>query len=314
MMTKVGIPLLLRRCVFRRVQLFDTCRSVTCAILASTRHPGFPTVTPLRGLAGPIDQTALLGAEPCPVSEFELELRPTRGTQGKMVQMDQSPRSFSEIMAPLDDLGWLASCSAPLQRWVSDNGRWVDVSAGKALFREGDHTVGMYGVGSGAIDIEFAPDGIDGLTTVRVQPGGWLGQSTLLPTMTRPFNLVAAVDSRVYFLSRNTLRNFLAGQPEFWPEFYALALRQVLTMMTYLGEAQWLTPEARVARQLLRLSVTENVIEIRQGELVILTGMSRSNVRRALRNLAEAKAVNTRYRSIEIVDRVLLERTSNQFG
>ncbi|WP_211299361.1 Crp/Fnr family transcriptional regulator [Pukyongiella litopenaei] len=231
-----------------------------------------------------------------------------------MVQMDQSPRSFSEIMAPLDDLGWLASCSAPLQRWVSDNGRWVDVSAGKALFREGDHTVGMYGVGSGAIDIEFAPDGIDGLTTVRVQPGGWLGQSTLLPTMTRPFNLVAAVDSRVYFLSRNTLRNFLAGQPEFWPEFYALALRQVLTMMTYLGEAQWLTPEARVARQLLRLSVTENVIEIRQGELVILTGMSRSNVRRALRNLAEAKAVNTRYRSIEIVDRVLLERTSNQFG
>lgn len=226
--------------------------------------------------------------------------------------MNQSKQGFAKPTSPLLSAGWLAARSEPLKRWVLDNGRWQTVPAGGALFREGDDTVGMYGVEVGAVDIEFAPEGLDNLVTVRVGPGHWLGQSVLLPTMRRPFSLVAAVDSRVYNLSRNATRAFLAEQPEFWPEFYELALMQVIAMMSYLGETQWLSSQARVARQLLRLAVSEPVIELGQAELVALTGMSRSNIRRALKSLADAGIIETQYRSIRVLDQARLVALSHQ--
>lgn len=217
-----------------------------------------------------------------------------------------------KLMSLLENTGWFAGRSERLQQWILSNGRWMRVSAGTALFREGDQTVGMYGIEEGAVDIEFAPQGMDNLVTVRVGPGHWLGQSVLMPKMLRPFNLVAAVDSHVFGLPRNSVRAILQDRPEFWPEFYELALMQVIAMMSYLGEAQWLPPDARIARQLLRLSVAEPVVELGQVELVALTGMSHSNVRRALKTLTDAGIIHTRYRSIEVLDRARLEGVSCQ--
>lgn len=215
-------------------------------------------------------------------------------------------------MSLLKEVGWFAERSKPLQNWILQNGRWSHIPAGTALFREGDHTVGMYGIELGAVDIEFAPEGMDNLVTVRVGPGHWLGQSILMPNMLRPFNLVAAVDSHVFGLPRTAVRSLLTDRPEFWPEFYDLALMQVIAMMSYLGEAQWMAPDARVARQLLRLSVAEPVVELGQADLVALTGMSRSNIRRSLKTLTEAGIIATRYRSIEVLDRARLETVSRQ--
>jgi len=229
-----------------------------------------------------------------------------------MLQMNQTMKGFIKPMSPLKDTGWFVERSEPLQRWILENGIWLNIPAGTALFREGDQTVGMYGIEVGAVDIEFAPEGLDNLVTVRVGPGHWLGQSVLMPKMLRPFNLVAAVDSHVYSLPRSAVRAFLASRPEFWPEFYDLALMQVIAMMSYLGEAQWMTPESRVARQLLRLSIVEPVVKLGQAELIALTGMSRSNIRRALKSLMNAGIINTRYRSIEVLDRARLAAASRQ--
>jgi CRP-like cAMP-binding protein len=226
--------------------------------------------------------------------------------------MSQTRKGFVKPNSPLLDTGWLPGLSEPLRHWILENGRWLNIPAGTALFREGDETVGMYGVETGAVDIEFAPEGMDNLVTVRVGPGHWLGQSVLLPTMRRPFNLVTSVDSQVYNLSRNAVRTLLTDQPEFWPEFYELALMQVIAMMSYLGEAQWLPPQVRVARQLLRLSVVDSSVDLGQAELVALTGMSRSNVRRALKTLSDAGIIDTQYRSIKVLDPARLKSQSHQ--
>lgn len=215
-------------------------------------------------------------------------------------------------MSLLEKAGWFAERSEPLQQWILGHGRWSQISAGAALFREGDHTVGMYGIELGAVDIEFAPEGMDNLVTVRVGPGHWLGQSVLMPNMLRPFNLVAAVDSQVFGLPRNAVRALLTDRPEFWPEFYDLALMQVIAMMSYLGETQWLSSDARVARQVLRLTVAEPVVELGQAELVALTGISRSNIRRSLKTLTEAGILQTRYRSVKVLDRARLETVASQ--
>lgn len=226
-----------------------------------------------------------------------------------MVHFTNNP---TKNLAPLDHMGWLSQCSGPLQSWFARNGRWMHVASGASLFREADSTDGMYGVGTGAVDVEFAPEGLEGFAVVRAPAGSWLGQGTLVPDMPRPFNLIAAMDSDIYFVSREDLRQLVAKKPEFWPEFYELSLRQVLGLMTFLCEANTLTPEARLSRQLLRLSVNNSEIEICQNDLVTLLGMSRSNVRRALRSLLEAEVIETGYRRILIFDSKRLETISRQ--
>ena len=224
----------------------------------------------------------------------------------------QLSKFFSKRLAPLDQLGWLSKCSPTLQSWFARNGRWIEVAAGKSLFWEADKTDGMYGVGSGAVDVEFAPEGLEKLAITRVAPGNWLGHGCLQPDMPRPFNLIAATDCKVYFVARQALRQLVSDQPKYWPEFHALSLRQVLGLMTVLCESHTLTSEARLARLLLRLSITTPEIEIRQTDLIALLGMSHSNVRRALKSLADAKIIKTGYNRIFILNNKRLELISRQ--
>lgn len=82
--------------------------------------------------------------------------------------------------------------------------------------------------------------------------------------------------------------------------------------MTILCETHTLTSEARLARLLLRLSVTTPEIEIRQTDLIALLGMSHSNVRRTLKSLTEAKIIQTGYNKILVLESKRLEIVSRQ--
>lgn len=213
---------------------------------------------------------------------------------------------------PLDRIGWLSSCSDALRTWFFENGRWLEVPAGTSLFHVEDETDGMYGIGAGAVDLEFAPPGMESLVTFRIQPGEWLGHGSLLPGMPRPFNLVSSVDSDIYFVSSRALRILVQERPEFWPEFYSLAIQQIIALMSFIGELQSLPPNARLARQLLRLSVVDPTIELRQNDLAMTLGLSKSSVRRALAYLVNSGAIMTRYNRIDVVDRQRLEIASLQ--
>nr|WP_319948817.1 Crp/Fnr family transcriptional regulator [uncultured Shimia sp.] len=226
--------------------------------------------------------------------------------------MTKSKKTLDHEADPLDRIGWLSQCSGALRAWFVDNGRWLEVPAGASLFHDGDDTDGMYGIGAGAVDLEFAPEGMESLVTFRMPPGGWLGHGSLLPDMPRPFNLVAAVDSEIYYVPSKALRRFVKENPEFWPEFYSLTIQQILALMTFVGELQSLPPEARLARQLLRLSSIGTAIEVRQNDLTATLGISKSSVRRALTSLVDSGAILTRYNRIDVVDRRRLEIASLQ--
>lgn len=226
--------------------------------------------------------------------------------------MTKSKKILNLEADPLDRIGWLSQCSDALRVWFVNNGRWLEVPAGASLFHDGDDTDGMYGIGAGAVDLEFAPEGMESLVTFRMPPGGWLGHGSLLPGMPRPFNLVSAVDSEIYSVPSRALRGLVQERPEFWPEFYSLTIQQILTLMSFIGELQSLPPEARLARQLLRLSIVDPVIELRQNDLTATLGMSKSSVRRALTSLVNSAAITTRYNRIDVVDRQRLEIAAQQ--
>lgn len=83
-------------------------------------------------------------------------------------------------------------------------------------------------------------------------------------------------------------------------------------MVAFIGKAQSLAPETRLARQLLKLSLNEETIKLRQSDLAATLGMSKSSVRRALKVLTDGGAIKTGYNRLEILDRNLLETVSQR--
>lgn len=191
--------------------------------------------------------------------------------------------------------------------WFAANGRWRKFSPGQVLYLEGDDADGLYGLGSGAIDIEFSPGDIETFVLIRAHPGGWIGQAALLPSMKRPVNLVVPVESQIFFVPRQALRTLLDKRPDFWPNFYSLAVLHITELMEILSEALSLAPNARLARLLLRLSASTPTVSVSQQDLGAMLGMPRSSLRRSIKTLAKDGAIRTGYGQINVIDRSLLE-------
>lgn len=224
--------------------------------------------------------------------------------------MEQLPKKRLEFLAPLDSSGWLAEQSAELKNWFAANGEWRNFHAGQSLFRTGDEADGMYGLGFGAMDIEYYPESLESFVVIRALPGSWMGQEALLSGKKRPIGLIAPIDSRFYFVSRKKLIGLLAERPDFWPAFYALVLQHALYATEFLCEALSLLPVTRLARLLLRLS--ENTVEVvaSQQDLSVMLGIPRSSLRRALSALTEVGVITTGYGRIFVQDRATLQTFS----
>jgi len=217
------------------------------------------------------------------------------------------PRNADRVdLQPLDQIGWLAGRNERFLEWVRRNGRWVHVPGGHTLFRAGDETDGMYGIASGAVDVEFVGDGMESFLTLRLEPGGWIGQGTLVPGLPRPFNLLVPIESRLLKIPATALRALVASEPQAWSEFYELCIRQILGLLSILNESQVLPPKARLARLLLRLSAANSKVEAAQEGLAALLGISKSSVRRALAELTQVGAIETRYGRVTVLDRSTL--------
>lgn len=222
--------------------------------------------------------------------------------------MQHFDRSSPASIAPLDGVGWLAEQSEELKEWFVSKGNWRRLPEGQALYLTDDETDGIYGLGMGMLDVEYAPDELESFVLIRIEPGAWIGQEAIMPGQRRPFSLIAATDCEVFFVSRYALRKLLEQRPHLWPAFYSLAIIQALKLMEFLCEALTLTPEMRLARLLLRLSATTPDVAASQRELGALLGMPRSSLRRSLAVLSDAGAIRTGYGKVSVIDKAALEK------
>lgn len=229
-----------------------------------------------------------------------------------MVQLEQFRQKPLQVLDPLDRIGWLSERSDHLKSWIAANGRRRHAKAGQVIYHAGDAPDGLYGIGSGALDVEFFPDDLQSSVRIRAQPGGWLGQESILPERGREVTLIAPVDSDLFFVSRPALLGLLKEEPDLWSEFYALSIMQKRALMEFLCEALLLTPDARLARLLLRLSPTTPTITASQEDLSALLGMPRTSLRRSLKSLTAAGAIRTGYGHIRVVDRNRLQRMTSE--
>ncbi|MGO4175808.1 Crp/Fnr family transcriptional regulator [Bosea sp. TAF32] len=213
---------------------------------------------------------------------------------------------------PLDRVGWLADQPEHFRSWVANNARWRHFAAGEAIYNAGDEPNGMYGLASGALEVTFPLISDEPVTIYRAEPGFWIGEAALMAGATRLVGLSSALDSRVLHIPIGPLRELLEHDPGYWRILYEQSFANLGVALTLLAEALALTPRARIAKLLLRLADGEGRVQGNQDDFGRLIGMTRSSVRRALLNIAEAGFVRTGYRSLEIVDAEALKKISRE--
>ena len=230
-----------------------------------------------------------------------------------MLQMNRSRQNPpQQELEPLDRVGWLSRQPEAFRTWVAENGRWRNYAAGETIYLAGEEPNGMYGLGAGALDITFPLHGDEPVTLHRAEPGFWIGEAALMAGEGRLVSLSAAAESRVYVLPLSALRELLARDPVYWRTLYEQSFSNLTVALRLLAEALSLSPQARLARLLLRLADAEQRVHGNQDDFGRLIGMTRSSVRRALSSLGEAGTVRTGYRWLEIVDIEGLTRISNK--
>lgn len=213
---------------------------------------------------------------------------------------------------PLDRVGWLARQPVEFRAWCAQNGRWRRFAAGEAIYLAGEEPDGMYGLGAGALEINFVLLGDEAVTLHRAEPGFWIGEAALMAGATRLVGLSAALECRVFHIPLSPLRDLLQREPAAWRVLYEQSFDNLSTALTLLAEALSLTPRARLARLLLRLADADGRVRGNQDDFGRLIGMTRSSVRRALASLVDTGCIQTGYRTLTVVDAEGLKRITRE--
>lgn len=224
-----------------------------------------------------------------------------------MAHLNQSGRADTERLGILGRVGWLSRQSPDFQAAVARLGRWREFRPREIMYLAGGESDGLYGLAEGTLEISFPLIGEEEVTVHRAEPGFWIGELSTLAGQDRIVTLSAATAVRVLFLPQIELRRMVEANPRYWGAFYEQSAgNQIITLML-LAEVLSLTPRARVARVLLRLSDGEGVVAGTQEDLGRLLGMTRSSIRRAVTDLTENGLISTGYGKLHILDREGLE-------
>ena len=211
-------------------------------------------------------------------------------------------------ISPLDQLGWLAQEAEELHKWVADVGHWRVFEAGQFVYSSGDFSDGVYGLGSGSLELMFPLVSDEPVFLHLAEVGFWVGDAAELAGNPRMVSLSAASRSRLLHLSSRSIQKLLTAKPEYWPAFYRLSGINFQTMARQHAEALSLTLRARVCRHLLRLAEAPSVVEVTQDDLAHLIGVARGTLRRCLTELAGLGAIEMRYRKLRVLDPEMLAR------
>jgi CRP-like cAMP-binding protein len=223
--------------------------------------------------------------------------------------MNQSNLDYRAHLGPLADAGWLDGQDAAFLSRIAEHGRWRTFAAGSTVYAVGDHPDGLYGLGEGNFDVSIPIGEGEMVTIYRAEPGAWIGDSAALANTPRAVTVITPVASRLLFVPIAALRRILRDHPGDWSALYSLSHINTMRAASVIGDLIALSPHARIARTLIRLSDPEGLVHCTQQELAAMSGMSRTSFRRAFAEQIAHGIIRTEYGAIRIINRAVLEES-----
>jgi len=168
-----------------------------------------------------------------------------------------------------------------------------------------DHWLGLI---DGMIKVDTVSEDGRSTTFAGVPAGAWFGEGVVLKDEPRPYSVVALRDSKLAFVPRQTFEWLLQNSTSF-SRYVIDQLNARCGYYVALAENRRLREaSARVAFCLSELfnpqlyPTTERTLKISQEEIGRLSGLSRQNTNRALRELSDAGLLGIDYGSVVILD------------
>jgi len=181
------------------------------------------------------------------------------------------------------------------------------VAGGTACHRgaAADHWLGVV---EGIIKVDTASACGRAITFAGVPAGAWFGEGAVLKNEPRQYSVVALKDSRVAYVPKDTFLWLLEHNHTFSRYVidqlnarcgYYVGLVHNLRLHEAAGRVAFCLAEL-FHRQLY--PVTDRTLGLSQEEIGRLSGLSRQNTNRALRELADAGMIAMEYGAIHILD------------
>lgn len=200
--------------------------------------------------------------------------------------------------------GWLARQPAAFQDDVLSRCILRSYGEKETIYRAGDPCVGMFGLVSGVIKIEFEAPGGDYKVGSVKQPVFWTGHGAALMRANYLVGLSTATPVTALFLPVHEFER-LVETPGHCRCFATLAVEHFNEALQVIGQLLVGNVEDRVALRLAQLSKGSTapgpvVLPITQSEIAEMCGLSRPTVQQALSGLEKRGLVRPGYRRIEI--------------
>jgi len=224
-----------------------------------------------------------------------------------------------ELLLFIENSRWSPGLTEPQMTRLRQDIFERSYSAGAIICSRGspaDHWLGLI---EGMVKVDTVSQDGRSTTFAGVPAGAWFGEGVVLKSDPRPYSVVALRDSKLAFVPRQTFEWLLQNSTSFSRYVIDQLNSRCGYYVALIENRRLCEASARVAFCLSELfnpqlyPTTERTLKISQEEIGRLSGLSRQNTNRALRELADANLLAIEYGSIVILDLPRLREFSH-FG
>ena len=212
---------------------------------------------------------------------------------------------------------WFCTIPEARRHALLEGSRTLDVEAGRRIYRIEDKPDGLYAVVAGEARLISYPSAGRLVVSLRLQPGNWFGELSVLDGGPRPHDAVAQTKARLLFVSMDRFEAAARKDPTLLRDLARLAGTHQRYAIRYAEQMAFQKVDVRLARQLLgalqaptRASRRTHgeALSITQDALATMVGASRQTVNRRLKEFEALGLVKIQYGRCFILNRAALEK------
>ncbi len=211
-------------------------------------------------------------------------------------------------------VGWLSKLPEPLQDALLARASMREHSKGEAIYLQGDPPGSLYGLVSGSLGVTASLGPAAPRLIHVARPGWWVGEAAMVSQTQTRVEVNARMPSHVLAVGAGAIAELARTTPELWRWLGLLTVSHMDSALKLAGCV--LAPKARdrVAATLLRLAEPAPgdgaaiALDITQGELAEMCGLSRNPVGAVLQDLCARGAVECGRRRILVQNLDVLVR------
>jgi len=217
----------------------------------------------------------------------------------------------------LSSIGWLTKHPSAFRKLLLSRCRLHVLQKGATVYSIGDRPDGIYGVASGQLAVEMAPNEQGPHIIHTLRPGAWFGEAAFLGDESRLVTVVATRPSHCLYLPRSELEEIAKADPDTWRRVGQLLFLQFQLALSALDDLTLKRPDQRIAAMLLRLAGIRNSdraddptpeVDVTHKDIAEISCLSRSTVASHLDEMQVAGLISRGYGHVTLLDPTALRQ------